>query len=134
MVVPAPRSTTADAEIRLVVGQNGEAGDVRGCHHGLDVEMAALDREHQIARRGDVGGGDMHIDAEPRAEHAARIAHAVDAVDRIGDRQRMQDGAAVAQRMAAAGGQDAGDVAVGDGGTDDIDVGREQFAGEPAGR
>ena len=46
----------------------------------------------------------------------------------------MQDGAAVAQRMAAAGGEHARDIAVGDGGADDVDVGREQFAGEPAGR
>ena len=46
----------------------------------------------------------------------------------------MQDGAAVAQRMAAAGGEDAGDVAVGDGGADNVDIGGEQFAGKPAGR
>ena len=96
--------------------------------------MAALDREHQIARGGDIGGGDMHVDAEPRAEHAARIADAVDAVDRIADRQRMQHGAAVAQRMAAAGGQYAGDIAFGNGGADDFDLGGEQFAGQPPGR
>ena len=38
-----------------------------------------------------------------------------DVVERIADRQRMQHGAAGAHRMAAAGGQHAGDVAVGDG-------------------
>ena len=73
----------------------------------------------------------MHVDAEPCAEHAARIADAVDAVDRIADRQRMQHGAAVAQRMPAAGGKHARDVALGDRGADDFDVGGEQFAGEP---
>ena len=122
------------AEIGLVVGENGEPCDIGRRDHGLDVEVAALDRKHQIARRGDVGGGDMHVDAEPRAEHAARIADAVDAVDRVTDRQRMKDGAAVAQRVMAAGGKDARNVALGDGGADHFDVGREQFAGQPARR
>ena len=90
--------------------------------------MAALDRQHQVARRGDVGGDHVHVDAEARAEHAARIADAVDAVERIADRQRMQHGAAVAHRMPAAGGEHAGDVALGDGRADDIDGGGEQLA------
>ena len=46
-------------------------------------------------------------------------------VERIADRQRMQHGAAVAHRMAAAGRQHAGDVAVGDGAAGDVDVGGE---------
>jgi hypothetical protein len=45
----------------------------------------------------------VHVDAEAGAEHAARIANAVAAVDRIADRQRMQHGAAFAQRMPVAG-------------------------------
>jgi hypothetical protein len=36
------------AKIGLVVGKDGKAGDVGTCHHGLDVEVAALDREHQL--------------------------------------------------------------------------------------
>ena len=53
------------AEIGLVVGEHGKAGDIGARHHRLDVEMAALDRQHQIARRGDIGGRHMHVDAEP---------------------------------------------------------------------
>ena len=52
------------AKIGLVVGEHGEAGDIRARHHGLDGEMATLDREHQIARGRDVGRGDVHVDAE----------------------------------------------------------------------
>ena len=37
--------------------------------------MAALDREHEIARDRDVGGHHMHIDAEPARQHAARVKH-----------------------------------------------------------
>ena len=76
----------------------------------------------------------MHVDAEPAAEHAARIADAVGAVDRITDRQRMQHGAAVPLRVPAAGGEHAGDIALGHAGADDIDVGAEQFTGEAPGR
>ncbi len=57
----------------------------------------------------------MHVDAEAAAQHAARIADAGHAVERVADRQRMQHGAAGTRRMPAAGGQDARDVAVGDG-------------------
>ena len=64
VVVPAPISTTRGAEIGLVVGERRQAGDIGARHHGLDVEMAALDRQHQVARGGDIGGRDMHVDAE----------------------------------------------------------------------
>ena len=56
---------------------------------------------------GDVGGDHVHVDAEPAAEHAARLADAGGGVERIADRQRMQHGAAVAHRMAAGRGQHA---------------------------
>ena len=56
----------------------------------LDGEMAALDRQHQVAGGGDVGGHDMHVDAEFARQHAARLADAAHVVERIADRQRMQ--------------------------------------------
>ena len=95
--------------------------------------MAALDRQHQIAGGGDIGRRHMHVDAEPAAEHAARIADAVGAVDRITDRQRMQHGAAVTLRMPAASAEHAGDIALGHAGADDIDVGGKQFTGQAPG-
>ena len=45
--------------------------------------MAALDREHQVARRRDVAGHHMHIDAEVPRQHAARLADAAHAVERV---------------------------------------------------
>ena len=116
------------AEIGFIVGENRKAGNVGTRHHRLDVEMAAFDREHQIARGGDFERRNMHVDAEFTAEHAARIADAVVAVDRIADRQRMQYGPAVALRMPAAGGEHARDIALGNAGADDLDIGCEQFA------
>ena len=65
------------------------------------------------------------VDAEVPAEHAARIANATHAVQRIADRKRVQHGPAIAQRMPAARRQDACDVAFCDRRTDDIDLGRE---------
>src|SRR6185437_9273519 len=73
---------------------------------------------------------DMHLDAEPFAEHAARIANAIAAVDRIADRKRMQDGTPVTQRMPAAGGKEAGDVALRYRRADDLHLGGERFAGQ----
>ncbi len=46
------------------------------------------------------------------ADHAARIGDAAVAVERIADRQRMDDRAPLADRMAAAGGEHAADVGV----------------------
>ena len=122
------------AEIGLVVGDHRKPGDIGRRHHGLDREMAALDHQHQVARRRDVGGHHVHVDAEFARQHAARLADAAHAVERIADRQRMQHDAAGAHRMLAAGRQRAGDVAVGDAGAGDVDVDRVEFAGGPAGR
>ena len=122
------------AEIGLVVGQHGEAGHIGARHHGLDGEMAALDCKHQIARRRDICRRHVHIDAEAAAQHAARIADAVGAVDRVADRQRVQHRAAVAQRMPAAGREHARDVAFRDGRAGDVDIGGKQLAGKTPGR
>ena len=75
----------------------------------------------------------VHVDAELARQHAARLADAAHAVERIADRQRMQHDAAGAHRMIAAGGERAGDVAVGDAGAGDIDVDRIEIrcAGRP---
>ena len=67
------------AEIGLVVGERREARHIGAGDQRLDREMAALDREHQVAHRRHVGGHDVHVDAEARRQHAARIAHAADA-------------------------------------------------------
>ncbi len=103
------------AEIGLVVGEAGEPGDIGRGHHGLDRDMAALDREHQIAHGGDVGGDHVHVDAEAMAEHAARLADAGRGIERVADGQRMQHGAAAAHRMAAGRGQHARHVGIADG-------------------
>ena len=55
-------------------------------------------------------GDDVHVDAELPRHHAAGIADALDAIERVADRQRMQHGAALAGGVAHAGRGDAGDV------------------------
>ena len=57
----------------LVVDERRKAGGVRRRDHRLDAEMAALDREHEVARRRSLGADDVEIDAEALADHAARI-------------------------------------------------------------
>ena len=94
VVVPAPRSITAAPRSASSSAITAEPADIGRRHHGLDLEMAALDHQHQIARRRDVGGHHMHVDAELARQHAARIADAAHAVERIADRQRMQHDAA----------------------------------------
>jgi hypothetical protein len=88
-----PHVDHGGAEIGLVVGQRGEPGHIRAGHHRLDVEMAALDREHQVARGRSVGGHDVHVDAELARQHAARVADAAGVVEHVADRQRVQHGA-----------------------------------------
>ena len=89
------------AEIGLVVGQRGKPGHIRARHHRLDVEMAALDRQHQVARGRSVGGHDVHVDAESARQHAARVA---DAAARRRARSRSAANAARRGRRARNGG------------------------------
>ena len=114
VVVPAPMSMTAAPRSASSSASAERPGHIGAGHHRLDVEMAALDREHQVARGRSVGGHDVHVDAELARQHAARVADAAGVVERVADRQRMQHGAAGAHRMAAAGGEHAVDVAVAD--------------------
>ena len=83
-------------EVGLVVGERRQCRHIGARDHRLDVEMAALDRQHEVAAGGEVGGDEMHVDAEPLRQHAARIADAARLVDGKTDRQRMQQHAAVA--------------------------------------
>ena len=53
--------------------------------------MAALDAVGQVAHGAGAGGHQMDVDAEPLAEHAAGIADAPVAVDRIADRDGMNE-------------------------------------------
>src|SRR5215475_10245118 len=133
------RGTGADldqrgAEIELVVGQRRERRYIGARHHRLDVEMTALDREHQIAGGRDVRGHDVHVDAELAREHAAGIADAAGMVEHVADRQRMQHGASRPRGVAAAGGQHAGDVALADGRAGNLDRGGDELARRAAGR
>jgi hypothetical protein len=64
--------------------------------------MRAVDAEFEIADRRRIGRHDMHVDAEPIAHQAARIAHTALAVERKPGRQRMDD---LRARCAAPGGR-----------------------------
>ena len=122
------------AEVGFVVGKHGEPRHIGACHHRLDIEVAALDAQHQVARDRDVGGDDVHVDAELARQHPARIADAVGVVDHVADRQRVQHRAGFADRVTAAGRQDTGDFTIGDRRVRDFDRRRNQLAGGPSGR
>ena len=75
----------------------------------------------------------MHVDAEPLADHAARVGDAALAVERVADGQRMDDGAAGDDGVVAAGGEHAADILLGDRLAGEIDGSRAGLAGEAAG-
>ena len=95
VVVPPPKSMTAQPSSASSSTSTDKAAGVGRGDHALDRQMAAVEAKLEIAERRRVGGDDMHVDAEPAADHAARIGDAALAVERIADRQRMDDGAAV---------------------------------------
>ena len=82
------------AHLDLVVDQGRQAGGVRRRDHRRDAEVAALDRQHQVARRGGVAGGDVHFRAELVADHALGVAHAARRVEPEAGRRRVQHRAA----------------------------------------
>src|SRR5215216_4660493 len=96
-----------DPHLGLVVDERRKAGGVRCRDHRLDAEMAALDGEHEVARRRSLGADDVEIDGKALADHAARLDDVGLGVEGIAGRQRMQDGAAGTQRVAARRGKDA---------------------------
>src|SRR5215213_407217 len=96
-----------DPHLGLVVDERRKAGGVRRRDHRLDAEMAALDREHEVACRRGLGADDVEIDGEALADHAARLDDVGLGVEGIAGRQRMQDGAAGTQGVAARRGKDA---------------------------
>ena len=84
------------AHVGFVVDEGGEARRVRRGDHRLDAEMAALDREHEVARGRGLGGDHMQIDAEPLADHAGGIDDVVLRIEREAGGQSMQHGPAAA--------------------------------------
>ena len=91
VVVPPPMSMTVTPRSDLVLDEAGEAGGIGADDQRLDFEMRAPDRRGVVAHAGGRGGHDVHVDAEPLADHAARIADAAAVVDREADRDRMDD-------------------------------------------
>src|SRR5579885_2799803 len=85
-----------DAELHLVLDEAGEAGGIGADHQRVDVEMGAADDGAVVAHRRGGGGDQVHVDAEPLADHAARVADAAALVDRKADRDRVDHLAVVA--------------------------------------
>src|SRR3954447_6760847 len=80
-----------DAEIPFILDETGQTRGVRADDQRLGFEMSAPDRRGVVAHRGDRGGHDVHVDAEPLAGHAAWIDDAAAVVDREADRDRVDD-------------------------------------------
>ena len=88
---PAAHVDHRHAEVDLVLDQAREAGGVGADDQRLDVEVRAPDRRAVIAHPGGCSGHHVHVDAEPLAIHAARVANAAALVDREPDRHRVND-------------------------------------------
>src|SRR3984893_10025038 len=79
------------AETDLVFDKAREAGGIRADDECVDVEMRAPDARAVVTDAGGARGHHMHVDPEPLAEHAARVADPAAIVDREPDRDRMDD-------------------------------------------
>src|SRR5206468_3489624 len=49
------------ANVGLIVGQSGQRRDIGAGDNRLDVEVAALDDQHQVAAGREIGGNEMHV-------------------------------------------------------------------------
>ena len=109
-------SMTVTPRSHLVLDQRA-----RGPRRRATTTSAAISRWQrptqvlQVAHRAGRGRDQVHVDAEPLAEHAARIADAAAAVDRVADRDRVdQVAVGVAARAGWPWSQHAAQVAVAD--------------------
>ena len=120
------------AEIHLVLHQAGEAGGEGGDAAISDLEMGALDADAEIAHGAGGRRDEMHIDAQPLAVHAARVAHAAAAVDRVADRHGVDQFAVrgLGRQMNLA--QNAADIAIGHFVAADGDLDAESVRGRVA--
>ena len=80
-----------DAETDLVLHEAGEPRGVGADNESLDLEMRAPNGGGVVAHAGCARRHHMHVDAEPLAEHAARITDAAAVVDRKPHRDGMDD-------------------------------------------
>src|SRR5580700_1302382 len=78
-----------DTEIHLVIDETGKPGGIRADDQRLDLEMRAPDHRGMVAHARLRRSHDMHVDAEPLANHAAGVANSPAVVDREADRDRM---------------------------------------------
>ncbi len=122
------------AHLDFVVDQGRQAGRVRRRHHRGDAEVAALDRQHQVARRGGVAGGDVHFGAEFVADHPLGVAYAGGAVEPEAGRRGVQHGAAGVGARRRSRFEDAMDFALADRLAAQRDLGVEQLRRQPAAR
>ena len=79
------------AEADLVIDEARQTRGVRAYDQCLDLEMRSPDCGAVVAHRGGARRDDVHVDAEPFAIHAARVADAATVIDREADRHRMND-------------------------------------------
>ena len=133
VVVPPPRSTQAQpssdssstsADSPLAIGRGDQP---------LERQVAAVDRKLEVARGLGIDADHVHVDAEPLPDHAERIGDAAVGIERIADRQRMDDRAAFADRMPVARREHAADVGLFHRLAGDGDACRIGLAGEPPG-
>ena len=91
VVVPPPMSMTVTPRSISSSTRQARPGGIGADDERLDFEMRAADRGAVVAHARGGGGHDVHVDAEPLADHAARVADAAAVVDREADRDRMDD-------------------------------------------
>ena len=122
------------AELGLVVHERGKCGRIRRRHGRFDLQMTALDDQHQVAGRRSIAADDMQVGAEIVAHHPLGIANAARPIERKAGRQRMQHGAALPLRPRRGCFEHAMNIVVGNRPAADGDLRIVELRAEPAAR
>ena len=111
-VQPAPMSMSVHAERHLVRIKRRKAAGIGRVKLTCDREVAAFDRQAEILQRAGPHRDGMHRNAEPLAEHAARIGDAARLIDDIGRRGRLDGLVPLLAALAFALGEDVAQMGV----------------------
>ena len=120
------------AEFGFIAGQGRKTRRVRRGDHRVDRQMAAFDREHQVARGGGVAAQHVHIRAEFIADHPPRILNVTRFAQCKADWQGVQHRPALLAAARRASLQHPVDIGLRNGPPGDRDLGIVEPRGKPA--
>ena len=122
-----------NAQLAFLLAQTGLPRRDRRGDGGFDAEMGGSDAQVEVFPRRRIGGDDVDVDGELLGMEAARLLDAVDFVDRVEGRQRMEQLPALALDRRPALGEQSVDILVGDAAAADADLDVDHVGDHAAG-